>query len=251
MSDVVDGDGDGDSRRALPPSPRSEPGSPIVVVQPHNDWPALLPDDEEYVERHAERYRHYIAGDPPRDQDEARARARAGRQVFTGSGAGGALSPLMMVLVHHGLRRNGIALPAGRVVLHRATTSMLYGGPVAEAAWQRVFAEARNLDSWAACRAMAAQAVATVPARRVDAILNGMSGGGYINRGDQEELLRGAAAAGLSADHQANFIAGSDTVGEQQNANAQNADAVVLGAAGAAAQLAHAARAALRGTLRG
>ena len=46
-----------------------------------------------------------------------------------------------------------------------------------------------------------------------------------------------------------NFIAGSDTVGEQQNANAQNADAVVLGAAGAAAQLAHAARAALRGTL--
>ena len=85
---------------------------------------------------------HYIAGDPPRDQDEARARARAGRQVFTGSGAGGALSPLMMVLVHHGLRRNGIALPAGRVVLHRATTSMLYGGPVAEAAWQRVFAEA-------------------------------------------------------------------------------------------------------------
>ena len=97
------------------------------------------------------------------------------------------------------------------------------------------------------------QAVATVPARRVDAILNGMSGGGYmyINRGDQEELLRGAAAAGLSAEHQANFIAGSDTVGEQQSANAQDADAVVLGAAGAAAQLAHAARAALRGTLRG
>ena len=92
---------------------------------------------------------------------------------------------------------------------------MLYGGPVAEAAWQRVFAEARNLDSWAACRAMAAHAVATVPARRVDAILNGMSGGGYINRGDQEELLRGAAAAGLSAEHQANFTAGSDTVGEQ------------------------------------
>ena len=47
------------------------------------------------------------------------------------------------------------------------------------------------------------------------------------------------------------FIAGSDTVGEQQSANAQDADAVVLGAAGAAAQLAHAARAALRGTLRG
>ena len=116
---------------------------------------------------------------------------------------------------------------------------------------QRVFAEARNLDSWAACRAMAVQAVATVPARRVDAILNGMSGGGYINRGDQEELLRGAAAAGLSAEHQANFIAGSDTVAEQQSADAQNADAVVLGAAGAAAQLAHAARAALRGTLRG
>ena len=56
---------------------------------------------------------------------------------------------------------------------------------------------------------------------------------------------------GLSAEHQANFIAGSDTVGEQQSANAQDADAVVLGAAGAAAQLAHAARAALRGTLRG
>ena len=129
---------------------------------------------------------------------------------------------------------------------------MLYGGPSRRGqAWQRVFAEARNLDSWAACRAMAAQAVATVPARRVDAILNGMSGGGYINRGDQEELLRGAAAAGLSAEHQANFIAGSDTVGEQQSANAQDADAVVLGAAGAAAQLAHAARAALRGTLRG
>ena len=169
---------------------------------------------------------------------------------MVGSGAGGALSPLMMVLVHHGLRRNGIALPAGRV-LHRATTSMLYGGPVAEAAWQRVFAEARNLDSWAACRAMAVQAVATVPVRRVDTILDGMSSRGYINRGDQEELLRGAAAAGLSAEHQANFIAGSDTVGEQQSANAQDADAVVLGAAGAAAQLAHAARAALRGTLRG
>ena len=74
---------------------------------------------------------------------------------------------------------------------------------------------------------------------------------GYINRGDQEELLRGAAAEGLLAEHQANFIAGSDTVEEQQNADAQNADAVVLGAAGAAAQLAHAARAALRGTLRG
>ena len=69
----------------------------------------------------------------------------------------------------------------------------------------------------------------------------------------EKQLLRaiGAAAAGLSAEHQANFIAGSDTVGEQQNADAQNAGAVVLGAAGAAAQLAHAARAALRGTLRG
>ena len=93
---------------------------------------------------------------------------------------------------------------------------------------------------------MAAQAVATVPARRVDAILNGMSGGGYINRGDQEELLRGAAAAGLSAEHQANFIAGSDTVGEQQSANAQDADAVVLGAAGAGAYHAHSTRAVLR-----
>ena len=35
----------------------------------------------------------------------------------------------------------------------------------------------------------------------------------------------------------ANFIAGSDTVGEQQNANAQNADAAVLGAAGFFVQL--------------
>ncbi len=39
-----------------------------------------------------------------------------------------------------------------------------------------------------------------------------MGSRGYINRGGQEELLRGAAAAGLSAEHQANFIAGSDTV---------------------------------------
>ena len=45
-----------------------------------------------------------------------------------------------------------------------------------------------------------------------------------------------AMMAGLSAEHQANFIAGSDTVGEQQSANAQDADAVVLGAAGAAAE---------------
>ena len=45
-------------------------------------------------------------------------------------------------------------------------------------------------------------------------------------------------------------------IGERVNKHSnllctQDADAVVLGAAGAAAQLAHAARAALRGTLRG
>ena len=68
------------------------------------------------------------------------------------------------------------------------------------------FAETRNLDSWAACRAMAVQAVATVPARHVDTILDGMSSRGYINRGDQEELLRGAAAAGLSAEHQRRWV---------------------------------------------
>ena len=48
-----------------------------------------------------------------------------------------------------------------------------------------------------------------------------------------------------SVEHQANFIAGSDTVAEQQSADAQNADAAVLGAAGAAA------RAALRAAPRG
>ena len=150
-----------------------------------------------------------------------------------------------MVLVHHGLQRNGIPLPPG-TVLDAATTRTLYGGPVAEAAWQVVFNSARNLDAWANCLAMAAQAVGTVPAARVDAILNGMSAGGYINRGDQEELLRGAAAHGLSAEHQANFIAGSDSVAEQQAAQQGDADAVVLGAAGAGAYLAHSTRAVLR-----
>ena len=46
-------------------------------------------------------------------------------------------------------------------------------------------------------------------------------------------------------------IIGSETVGEQQATEQQNTNAVVLGAAGAAAQLTQAARAALRGALRG
>ena len=138
----------------------------------------------------------------------------------------------MMVLVHHGLRRNGIALPAGRV-LHRATTSMLYGGPVAEAAWQSVFASARNLDGWANCLTMAVESVGTVAPARVEAILLGMAAGGYIHRREQEELLRGAAAVGLSAEDQANLAAGSDSLAVQQQAQDSSADAVVAGAGGA------------------
>ena len=118
-----------------------------------------------------------------------------------------------MVLVHHGLRRNGIALPAG-VRLDGATAGPLWGH-VAEAAWQSVFASARNLDGWANCLTMAVESVGTVAPARVEAILLGMAAGGYIHRREQEELLRGAAAAGLSAEDQANLATGSDSVAVQ------------------------------------
>ena len=65
-----------------------------------------------------------------------------------------------------------------------------------------------------------------------------------------EELLRGAAAAGLSAEDQANLAAGSDSVAVQQQAQGSGGDAVVAGAAGAAAYLAHSTRAALRDAAR-
>ena len=81
---------------------------------------------------------------------------------------------------------------------------------------------------------------------RVDEILLGMAAGGYIHRREQEELLRGAAAAGLSAEDQANLAAGSDSLAVQQQAQDSSADAVVAGAAGAAAFLAHSTRAVLR-----
>ena len=137
---VDDDDGSSDSRPTLPPSsddgdssrtrslsPQPEPGSPASPVQPSNEWPDLEPEDEPHVERHAGVFRNFIAGDGPHS--------------FTGSGRGGALSPLFMVLVHHGLRRNGIALPVG-VMLNGATPGPLWGGPVEEAAWQSVFASA-------------------------------------------------------------------------------------------------------------
>ena len=54
------------------------------------------------------------------------------------------------------------------------------------------------------------------------------------------------AAAGLSAEGQANLAAGSDSLAVQQQAQDSSADAVVAGAAGAAAFLAHSARAVLR-----
>ena len=44
---------------------------------------------------------------------------------------------------------------------------------------------------------------------RAEEILTGMAAGGYIHRPQQEELLRGAAAAGLSAEDQAGLAAGS------------------------------------------
>ena len=87
-------------------------------------------------------------------------------------------------------------------------------------------------------------------AARVEAILLGMAAGGYIHRREQEELLRGAAAAGLSAEGQANLAAGSDSLAVQQQAQDSSADAVVAGAAGAAAFLAHSTRAALRDAAR-
>ena len=186
-----------------------------------------------HVERHAATLRDFIAGD--------------GRHSFTGSG--GALSPLFMVLVHHGLRRNGIALPRG-VVLNGATPGPLWGGPVAEAAWQIVFAAARNLNGWANCLTMAVESVGNVAPARIEEILFGMAAGGYIHRPQQEELLRGAAAAGLSAEDQAGLAAGSDSVAVQQQAQGSDGDAVVAGAAGAAAFLAHSTRAALRDAAR-
>ena len=179
--------------------------------------------------------RDFIAGDGPHS--------------FTGSGRGGALSPLFMVLVHHGLRRNGIALPRG-VVLNGATPGPLWGGPVAEAAWQIVFAAARNLSGWANCLTMAVESVGNVAPARIEEILFGMAAGGYIHRPQQEELLRGAAAAGLSAEDQAGLAAGSDSVAVQQQAQGSGGDAVVAGAAGAAAYLAHSTRAALRDAAR-
>ena len=154
-----------------------------------------------------------------------------------------------MVLVHHGLRRNGIALPAG-VRLDGATAGPLWGGHVAEAAWQSVFASARNLDGWANCLTMAVESVGAVAPARVEAILLGMAAGGYIHRREQEELLRGAAAAGLSVEDQANLAAGSDSLAVQQQAQDSSADAVVAGAAGAAAFLAHSTRAVLRDAAR-
>ena len=92
----------------LAPADGSAGRSPVQS----NEWPDLEPEDEPHVERHAGVFRNFIAGDGPHS--------------FTGSGRGGALSPLFMVLVHHGLRRNGIALPGG-VVLNGATAGPLWG----------------------------------------------------------------------------------------------------------------------------
>ena len=162
---------------------------------------------------------------------------------------GTALSRLFMVLMHQSLRRNGIALPVG-VMPNGATPGALWGGPVAEAAWQSVFASARNLDGWANCLTMAVESVGAVAPARVDEILLTMAAGGYLDRREQEELLRGAAAAGLSAEDQANLAAGSDSLAVQQQAQDSSADAVVAGAAGAAAFLAHSTRAVLRDAAR-
>ena len=71
-----------------------------------------------------------------------------------------------------------------------------------------------------------------------------------LSPGPQEELLRGAAAAGLSAEDQVGLAAGSDSVAVQQQAQGSGGDAVVAGAAGAAAYLAHSTRAALRDVAR-
>ena len=61
---------------------------------------------------------------------------------------------------------------------------------MAEAAWQSVFATARNLDGWANCLTMAVESVGAVAPARVEEILIGMAAGGYIHRPEQEELLR-------------------------------------------------------------
>ena len=129
------------------------------------------------------------------------------------------------------------------MVLNGATPGPLWGGPVAEAAWQSVFASARNLDGWANCLTMAVESVGVVAPARVDEILLTMAAGGYIHRREQEELLRGAAAAGLSAEDQANLAAGSDSLAVQQQAQDNRA-------AGAAAFLAHSTRAVLRSAAR-
>ena len=93
---------------------------------------------------------------------------------------------------------------------------------------------------------MAVESVGAVAPARVDEILLTMAAGGYLDRREQEELLRGASAAGLSAEDQANLAAGSDSVAVQQQAQDSSGDAVVAGAAGAAAFLAHSTRTVLR-----
>ena len=79
---------------------------------------------------------------------------------------------------------------------------------------------------------MAVESVGAVAPARVEEILLGMAAGGYIHRPQQEELLRGAAAAGLSAEDQAklaNLAASSDSVDVQhqaQDSQDSNGDAV-------------------------
>ena len=64
----------------------------------------------------------------------------------------------------------------------------------------------------------------------VDAVLK--TSKTYLDRREQEELLRGAATVGLSAEDQANLAAGSDSVAVQQQAQDSSDDAVVAGALG-------------------
>ena len=63
---------------------------------------------------------------------------------------------------------------------------------------------------------MAVESVGAVAPARVDEILLTMAAGGYLDRREQEELLRGAAAAGPSAEDQAHLAAGSDRVAGPQ-----------------------------------
>ena len=84
---------------------------------------------------------------------------------------------------------------------------------------------------------MAVESVGVVAPARVDEILLTMAAGGHLDRRGQEELLRGAAP---------NLAAGSDSVAVQQQAQDSRDDAVVAGAAGAAAFLAHSTRTVLR-----